>query len=124
MYGSKSGYLLGKLFEDFTRKRGGLQLASGAQKTAYTYMYPEVTKWLESQDAVEFCQEIISLIHQLNPAYPPVVPEIWLERAGQIGAASIDDEGWFTIAPVQIARIVWLEMHGELWQFIKDDWQM
>lgn len=85
-------------------------------------MSMEVTRWLESQDAIEFCQEIISLIRQLNPVYPPVVPDAWLERGGQIAAGSIDVEGWFTLAPVQIARMVWIEMHGELWQFIRDEW--
>lgn len=85
-------------------------------------MSMEVTRWLESQDAIEFCQEIISLIRQLNPVYPPVVPDTWLERGGQIAASSIDAEGWFTLAPVHIARMVWIEMHGELWQMIRDEW--
>lgn len=52
----------------------------------------EVTRWLESQDAIEFCQEIISLIRQLNPVYPPVVPDAWLERGGQIAAGSIGNQ--------------------------------
>ena len=82
----------------------------------------EVTRWLESQDAIEFCQEIISLIRQLNPAYPPMVPETWLVRGSQIAVASMNDEGNFGLDPIHIARMVWIEMHGELWQFIRDEW--
>lgn len=124
MDGTQSGYLLGKLFAKFAHKNHQDSLASAAQRSAHTYMSIEVTRWLESQDAIEFCQEIISLIRQLNPVYPPVVPDSWLERGGQIAANSIDTEGWFTLAPVQIARMVWLEMHGELWQFIRDEWHL
>ena len=87
---------------------------------AHTYMTSRDSEWLLSPDAIKCCQELIAIIHQVAPDAPSQIPDTWLERADEIAQISLAADGEKPLGPVTIARMVWMDMHKDLWRFIDE----